>query len=97
VNGKGNRKKLKTSFMNLKKTGKRVLYFVGGILIVFICSIILATNIQDGGSWFSQGSVYMYIGILFGLGLFIVSLFPKLDEPPKPKAPDEKTNGQAKS
>jgi Sec-independent protein secretion pathway component TatC len=81
--------------MNLKKLGKRVLYFVGGILIVFVCSIILATYISDGGSWFTQIAIYLCLAILFGLALFIVSLFPKLDEPPKPKkTPDEKTNDQ---
>jgi hypothetical protein len=79
--------------MNLKKFGKRVLYFVGGIVIVFFSSIFLAVYIQDGGEWFSRGAIYLYVAILFGLGLFIVSLFPKLNEPGSPKkAPDKKTN-----
>ena len=80
--------------MNLKKLGKRILYFIGGIVIVFISSIFLAVYIEDGGQWVSQGAVYLYVAILFGLGIFIVSLFPKLDEPPNnaKKGPDKKAN-----
>lgn len=74
-----------------------MLYFIGGIVIVFICSIILATYISDRGTWISQTTLYLCVAILFGLGLFLVSLFPKLDEPPKSKeAPEQKTNGQTK-
>jgi hypothetical protein len=76
--------------MNLKKIGKRVLYFFGCIVIVFISSIFLAVYINGGGEWFSQEAIYLYMAILFGLGIFIVSLFPKLDEPPKPKVNPDK-------
>jgi hypothetical protein len=79
--------------MNMKKFGKRVLYFFGGIVIVFISSIFLAVYIEGGGDWISQGAIYLYLAILFELGMFIVSLFPKLDEPGNPKKdPDEKAN-----
>lgn len=80
-------------FMNLKKAGKRVLYFAGGIVIVLFASAALAVSINDGGQWVSQGTFMLIMAILFGLGLFIVSLFPKLDEPRNAKKnPDKKSN-----
>ena len=66
--------------MNLKKAGKRVLYLVGGIAIIFVASVILGTYISDGGSWFSQSAFYLYVGILFGLGLFIQSFLKNFGE-----------------
>jgi Na+/melibiose symporter-like transporter len=76
--------------MNFKKLGKRLLYFIGGIVIVFISSIFLAVYIEGGGQWFSQGAIYLYVAILFGIGVFLASLFPKLNEPPKPKVNPDK-------
>jgi hypothetical protein len=78
--------------MKLKRLGKRVLYFIGGIVIVLFSSAGLSVYIKDGGQWFSTGAFMLYVAILFGVAIFIVSLFPKLDEPPN----TEKTQDQKK-
>jgi hypothetical protein len=92
-NGSGHRQIFQTLFMKLKKLGKRVLYFIGGIVIALFSSAGLSVYIEGGGQWLSTGAFMLYGAILFGVALFIVSLFPKLDEPRNTeKAPDKKTN-----
>ena len=79
--------------MNLKKFGKRILYLVGGIVLVFVLSIVLGTYISDGGTWYSLNAFYLYIGLLSGVGLIIQSFLKNFGEAVKQKQSVEKEPG----
>ena len=79
--------------MNLKKIGKRILYIIGGIVLFFVTLVLFLVDLKDGGEWLTTYRIYLCIGIIFGLGLFITGFQKNIDGTKKSqKMPAEKSS-----